>query len=159
MTHLKNSFIYRPYRISFSEKKLVQGQRESPPVSSSACQAPLCTLKSNSTWNLRRQARRERGQRPTRPAATRPRQSQTTMGDVPTAITTAHLLLRGLVPSLLGCPVGEEAGGGVRASAFQMTYRKDLPKLGVEGASTMSSGSSDIPSPFSGTYEGRFVEC
>ena len=85
------------------------------------------------------------------------------MGDVPTAITTAHLLLRGLVPSLLGCPVGEEAGGGggggVRASAFQMTYRKDLPKLGVEGASTMSSGSSDIPSPFSGTYEGRFVEC
>ena len=77
MTHLKNSFIYRPYRISFSEKKLVQGQRESPPVSSSACQAPLCTLKSNSTWNLRRQARRERGQRPTRPAATRPRQDLT----------------------------------------------------------------------------------
>ncbi|EJK76629.1 hypothetical protein THAOC_01600, partial [Thalassiosira oceanica] len=59
-----------------------------------------------------------------------------TMGDIPPAITTAHLLLRGLVPSLLGCPVGEETGGGgggVRASAFQMTYRKDLPKLGVEG--------------------------
>ena len=69
-----------------------------------------------------------------------------TMGDIPPAITTAHLLLRGLVPSLLGCPVGEETGdgGGVRASAFQMTYRKDLPKLGVEGASR--PGSSDVKS-------------
>lgn len=63
------------------------------------------------------------------------------MGDIPPEITTAHLLLRGLVPSLLGCPVGEETGGGgggVRASAFQMTYRKDLPKLGVEGASRLA---------------------
>ena len=58
--------------------------------------------------------------------------------DIPAVITTAHLLLRGLVPAFVGCSIGserigDEPGGGVQASAFQMTYRKDLPKLGREG--------------------------
>lgn len=62
--------------------------------------------------------------------------------EIPAAITTAHLLLRGLVPAFLGCSIGDDdekkgndgsgfSSKGVRASAFQMTYRKDLPKLGV----------------------------
>jgi hypothetical protein len=63
---------------------------------------------------------------------------------IPAIITTAHLLLRGLIPAFVGCSIGitdndinnnndVNDGGGVRASAFQMTYRKDLPKLGVHG--------------------------
>ena len=59
--------------------------------------------------------------------------------EIPPAITTAHLLLRGLVPAFVGCSIGvdddDDKGSvaGVRASAFQMTYRKDLPKLGKDG--------------------------
>eukprot|EP00581_Thalassiosira_minuscula_P010666 CAMPEP_0183724108 /NCGR_PEP_ID=MMETSP0737-20130205/17279_1 /TAXON_ID=385413 /ORGANISM="Thalassiosira miniscula, Strain CCMP1093" /LENGTH=833 /DNA_ID=CAMNT_0025954589 /DNA_START=101 /DNA_END=2599 /DNA_ORIENTATION=+ len=86
--------------------------------------------------------------------------------EVPPIITTAHLLLRGLVPAFLGCSIGSDdillqrnqdnnngssdsndtsntnnnssnsnvaKGGAVQASAFQMTYRKDLPKLGKDG--------------------------
>ena len=53
---------------------------------------------------------------------------------IPPLINTAHLLLRGLIPAFLGCPMGDDAGAacsaGVRPSAFQMTYRKDLPRLG-----------------------------
>lgn len=56
--------------------------------------------------------------------------------EIPSIITTAHLLLRGLVPAFLGCSIGddesESADNKCRASAFQMTYRKDLIKLGVE---------------------------
>lgn len=68
-------------------------------------------------------------------------------------VSTAHLLLRGLIPAFVGCSIGRSSisGGGnktcnndggeessttkeqVRASAFQMTYRKDLPKLGNDG--------------------------
>jgi hypothetical protein len=63
---------------------------------------------------------------------------------IPAVITTAHLLLRGLIPAFVGCPIGicenttngggggGGGDGGVRASAFQMTYRKDLPKLGAK---------------------------
>ena len=60
-------------------------------------------------------------------------------GEIPAVITTAHLLLRGLIPAFVGCSIGDVDnndgggdGGGLRASAFQMTYRKDLPKLGVQ---------------------------
>ena len=65
--------------------------------------------------------------------------------EIPAIITTAHLLLRGLIPAFVGCSIvitdndinnnnnDVNDGGGVRASAFQMTYRKDLPKLGVHG--------------------------
>lgn len=67
--------------------------------------------------------------------------------EIPAVITTAHLLLRGLVPAFVGCSIGsdeiiggssgsEKGGGGVQASAFQMTYRKDLPKLGNGGGYT-----------------------
>ncbi|KAL9179033.1 hypothetical protein ACHAXT_000075 [Thalassiosira profunda] len=61
---------------------------------------------------------------------------------IPPELTTAHLLLRGLVPALAGCPIGADElnggniEGGVRAGAFQMTYRKDLPKLGRAGGLT-----------------------
>ena len=71
--------------------------------------------------------------------------------EIPPVITTAHLLLRGLVPAFVGCSISDDViyvvangnddnssaagkkGGGVQASAFQMTYRKDLPKLGNDG--------------------------
>lgn len=56
--------------------------------------------------------------------------------DIPPQITTAQLLLRGLIPSFLGCGIGDSdecsANAPVRASAFQMTFRKDLKALGVE---------------------------
>ena len=56
--------------------------------------------------------------------------------EIPPIITTSHLLLRGLIPAFVGCSIGDndEKGGKemVRASAFQMTYRKDWGKLGVE---------------------------
>jgi hypothetical protein len=56
--------------------------------------------------------------------------------EIPPIITTSHLLLRGIIPSFIGCSVGdnndEKGGKGVRASAFQMTYRKDLNKIGAE---------------------------
>jgi len=51
--------------------------------------------------------------------------------EIPAEISTAHLLLRGLLPAYLGCPIGSSSATGVRPSAFQMTYRKDLPKLGL----------------------------
>mmetsp|Transcript_10670 Transcript_10670/g.23597 ORF Transcript_10670/g.23597 Transcript_10670/m.23597 type:complete len:768 (+) Transcript_10670:82-2385(+) len=60
--------------------------------------------------------------------------------EIPAVITTAHLLLRGLVPAFVGCSIGDgDDGSGkknVQASAFQMTYRKDLPKLGNDGGYT-----------------------
>ena len=55
--------------------------------------------------------------------------------EIPSIITTSHLLLRGLIPAFVGCSIGdndEKGGKGVRASAFQMTYRKDLNKIGAE---------------------------
>ena len=70
------------------------------------------------------------------------------MDEVPPVITTAHLLLRGLVPAFVGCSISDDVicgsgrgdsnnssstKGEVQASAFQMTYRKDLPKLGDDG--------------------------
>ena len=63
-----------------------------------------------------------------------------TNNEIPSIITTAHLLLRGLIPAFLGCSIGDDEseknnGGSAdkcRASAFQMTFRKDLIKLGVE---------------------------
>ena len=58
-----------------------------------------------------------------------------TNNEIPSIITTAHLLLRGLVPAFLGCSIGDdesESADKCRASAFQMTFRKDLIKLGVE---------------------------
>ena len=62
-------------------------------------------------------------------------------------VSTAHLLLRGLIPAFVGCSIGSSSGGGtktptktddegkeqVRSSAFQMTYRKDLIKFGTDG--------------------------
>ena len=66
-------------------------------------------------------------------------------------VSTAHLLLRGLLPAFVGCSIGTSSGGGgtktssnnnndgedskeqVRASAFQMTYRKDMIKFGTDG--------------------------
>ena len=45
--------------------------------------------------------------------------------EVPPEITTAHLFLRGLLPSYLGCSIINP-----QPSQFQMTYRKDLSKLG-----------------------------
>jgi hypothetical protein len=67
-------------------------------------------------------------------------------------VSTAHLLLRGLIPAFVGCSIGSSSGGGgtktssnnnndtgedskeqVRASAFQMTYRKDMIKFGPDG--------------------------
>ncbi|KAL7432533.1 hypothetical protein ACHAXM_003175 [Skeletonema potamos] len=55
--------------------------------------------------------------------------------EIPAEISTAHLLLRGLLPAYVGCPIGSSSsaieGGAVRPSAFQMTYRKDLYKLGI----------------------------
>ena len=59
--------------------------------------------------------------------------------DASAIVATAHLLLRGLVPAFVGFSVGSRedgggaGGGGVRASAFQMTYKKDLPRLGRNG--------------------------
>ena len=56
--------------------------------------------------------------------------------EIPPIITTSHLLLRGLIPAFIGCSVGDnnndDDGKGVRASAFQMTYRKDLNKISAE---------------------------
>ena len=53
--------------------------------------------------------------------------------EIPTVITTAHLLLQVLLPAFLGCSIdaADSDGGGVQASAFQMTYQKDLSKLGA----------------------------
>ncbi|KAL7453382.1 hypothetical protein ACHAWC_005057 [Mediolabrus comicus] len=51
----------------------------------------------------------------------------TNNNEVPPEITTAHLFLRGLLPSYLGCSIVNP-----QPSPFQMTYRKDLLKLGVE---------------------------
>ena len=69
-------------------------------------------------------------------------------------VSTAHLQLRGLIPAFIGCSIGSSSsgsgGGGtktsstnddtgedskeqVRASAFQMTYRKDMIKFGTDG--------------------------
>ena len=67
-------------------------------------------------------------------------------------VSTAHLLLRGLIPAFIGCSIGSSGSGGggtktsstnddtgedskeqVRASAFQMTYRKDMIKFGTDG--------------------------
>ncbi|KAL3804183.1 hypothetical protein HJC23_013702 [Cyclotella cryptica] len=64
--------------------------------------------------------------------------------DIPPPITTTHLLLRGLLPSFLGCGIGDSDEGcsnaaAVRASAFQMTFRKDLKALGVENATAKCS--------------------
>ena len=69
--------------------------------------------------------------------------------EIPAVITTAHLLLRGLIPAFVGCSTGGDGddndndNGGKSSSssssssstagAFQMTYRKDLPKLGSAG--------------------------
>lgn len=69
--------------------------------------------------------------------------------EIPAVITTAHLLLRGLIPAFVGCSIGaneiiggKEDGmmvkGDVQASAFQMMYRKDLPKLGPNGEAVSS---------------------
>ncbi len=71
-------------------------------------------------------------------------------GEIPAVITTAHLLLRGLIPAFVGCSIGicdnnddddnNINGGhdfGPRASAFQMTYRKDLPKLGANNGESV----------------------
>ncbi len=69
-------------------------------------------------------------------------------GEIPAVITTAHLLLRGLIPAFVGCSIGicenndnDDTGGdivsGLRASAFQMTYRKDLPKLGANNGESV----------------------
>ena len=53
--------------------------------------------------------------------------------EIPPIITTSHLLLRGIIPAFIGCSIGDnDEKGGVRASAFQMTYRKDLNKIGAE---------------------------
>ena len=57
--------------------------------------------------------------------------------EIPPIITTSHLLLRGIIPAFIGCSIGDnndDKGGKemVRASAFQMTYRKDLNKIGAE---------------------------
>jgi len=56
--------------------------------------------------------------------------------EIPSIITTSHLLLRGIIPAFIGCSIGDndEKGGKekVRASAFQMTYRKDLNKISAE---------------------------
>ena len=60
--------------------------------------------------------------------------------DIPPQITAAHLLLRGLLPSFLGCGIGDggeastsgDDASPIRASAFQMTFRKDLVALGKE---------------------------
>ena len=54
--------------------------------------------------------------------------------EIPPIITTSHLLLRGIIPAFIGCSIGDndDKEGGVRASAFQMTYRKDLNKIGAE---------------------------
>ncbi|KAL3808036.1 hypothetical protein ACHAXA_004996 [Cyclostephanos tholiformis] len=76
----------------------------------------------------------------------------TTTEDASCIVSTAHLLLRGLIPAFVGCSIGvvdDDEGrkddgeviavggagsnGGVRASAFQMTYRKDMPKFGNDG--------------------------
>jgi len=60
---------------------------------------------------------------------------------IPAVITTAHLLLRGLLPAFLGCSIDaadSDGGRGVQASAFQMTYRKDLPKLGAAAGELVS---------------------
>ena len=54
-----------------------------------------------------------------------------TNNEIPSIITTAHLLLRGLIPAFLGCSIGDDEseknnGGSAdkcRASAFQMTFR------------------------------------
>jgi hypothetical protein len=67
-------------------------------------------------------------------------------------VSTAHLLLRGLIPAFVGCSIGSSSSSGgtktsscnnnddedsskeqVRASAFQMTYRKDMIKFGTDG--------------------------
>lgn len=45
----------------------------------------------------------------------------------PPSITTTNILLRGLLPSFLGCSL-EHSGCG----AFQMTWRKDLETLGAD---------------------------
>ena len=68
-------------------------------------------------------------------------------------VSTAHLLLRGLIPAFVGCSIGSTSGGTktsannnnndtgekeqVRASAFQMTYRKDMIKFGPDGKSLL----------------------
>ena len=54
--------------------------------------------------------------------------------EIPAVITTAHLLLQVLLPAFLGCSIDaadSDGGRGVQASAFQMTYQKDLSKLGA----------------------------
>jgi hypothetical protein len=73
-------------------------------------------------------------------------------------VSTAHLLLRGLIPAFVGCSIGSSSSGGggtktssynnddtgedskeqVRASAFQMTYRKDMIKFGPDGKVVIS---------------------
>ena len=62
--------------------------------------------------------------------------------DIPPIITTSHLLLRGIIPSFIGCSIGDndEKGGKekVRASAFQMTYRKDLNKISAENGKLLA---------------------
>ena len=46
----------------------------------------------------------------------------------PASITTTNLLLRGLIPSFLGCPVDKTGISG----PFQMTWRKDLESKGAD---------------------------
>ena len=57
-----------------------------------------------------------------------PNPNPNTNNEIPAVITTAHLVLRGVLPAFLGCSIDNDG-----ASAFQMTYRKDLPKLGKDG--------------------------
>lgn len=60
-----------------------------------------------------------------------PNPNLNTNNEIPAVITTAHLVLRGVLPAFLGCSI--DNNDGASASAFQMTYRKDLIKLGKDG--------------------------
>lgn len=91
-----------------------------------------------------------RGQLQTRvgpPSVLRPPPSslhrRTAMSEIPPEISTGHLLLRGLIPSFVGCAIGDDGSGvgAVRASAFQMTFRKELPQLGRAGGELLPPGS------------------
>lgn len=68
---------------------------------------------------------------------------RTAMSEIPPEISTGHLLLRGLIPSFVGCAIGDDGSGvgAVRASAFQMTFRKELPQLGRAGGELLPPGS------------------
>ena len=71
--------------------------------------------------------------------------------EIPAEISTAHLLLRGVLPAFLGCPIGSSSSSSApRPSAFQMTYRKELPKLGIENGGLSGKFSVNLGKRFGG---------